>query len=213
MTLVPFIVRSMYPIIHCEKDSRRFSLIQIVVIQSWPWWSLKASLLWTVSALMIRMFYWQASAGSLTCWWGLPPRLQGHKIQREGGTVDGGLCFPWVMGKVSAHTLRSSRHRQRCFACLLSFWCPSFYLSVLVGLDFPGMLCFRRFLPSFSALPDRDRNALLPFIPAGVPFLRGLLKAPSGSPGPIPRCSCSFFASYVLLGIFWSSPVCALPVG
>lgn len=217
---------------------------------------------------MIQVFYWQASAGSLTCWWGLPRRLQGQKIQRERGTVDGGLWCGWVMGNVSAHHLCSkmvpptwhgrlllshqrsslagtqtrlspkgcpvcckcscpeevalpgwtihlwrgclvelSWHRQRCFACLLSFWCPSSCMSVLLGLNFPGMLCFWRFLLSFFSYSRQggDRNPVMLFSPSSPlgPVSPRSLEGPIRVSACVERCPEMFLFLLCLLCLAW----------
>lgn len=265
MTLVPYIVHSMYPIIHREEDPCRSSLIQIVVIQSWPWSgflqrSLKASPLRAISTLMIWVFYWQASAGSLTCWWGAPVVC---RVWRSSVNVDGELWCGWVMGNVSAHHLCSKMvppmwhgrlllcHQQSspagvqtgvspkgCPVCVSVlgrwlFWVGPlknsvFLLPQITLLCLSPLLLVSQFLSECVAgfelswnvsegsssvfqLFQEPCDALLPVIPAGVPLLRGLSKAPSVYLHVLNaalRCSSSFFALVCCLVSSEESSVC-----
>lgn len=68
-----------------------------------------------------------------------------------------------LVRRLFSRTLRSSRHRQHCFA-----WCPSSCLSVLVGFVLSWNVVFLKVPPQFFSYSRQggDRNPVVLFSPS-----------------------------------------------
>lgn len=195
-------------------------------------WSLKASPLWTVSMLMIRVFYWQASAGSLTCWGGVSPSSAGSQDPawawdrwwRTVVRVGDGKC----LSTPSLFKDGSSNVAWTPLALLgwtIHLWggcsvelCVPLDNAALLGvpvpvwvcwwvLYFPGMLCFWRFLLSFSAIPDREGIETpwcsSPLHPRWGPVSPRSLEGPIRVSACVERCPGLFLFLLCLLCLAW----------